>query len=73
MGLCTLPFLVTGCISVSASTSLVNIPARIMSSATGLTICAIIPKIKKYMSVIKKNKKKHGEIILLAKAKLNRL
>ena len=42
-----------------------------MSSAIGLKICAIAAGIKKYKSIIKKKKKKHDKIVLLAKSKLN--
>ena len=34
-------------------------------------ICAIASRIKKYNSVIKKNKNKHDKIVLLAKSILN--
>ena len=61
---------ITGCISVSAFSSLVGIPIGIMSSAIGLKIFAITAAIKKYNS-IKKKKKKHDKIVLLAKSKLN--
>ena len=43
---------------------------RITSSAIGLNICAIATGIKKYKSLIKRKKKKHDKIILLAKSKL---
>ena len=36
-----------------------------------IKISIIIPGIKKYKSVIKKKKKKHDKIVLLAKTKLN--
>ena len=42
-----------------------------MRSAIGLKMCAITAGIKRYMSIIKKKKKKHGKILLLAKSKLN--
>ena len=42
-----------------------------MSSAIGLKLCAIAPGIKKCKSTIKKKKKKHDKIVLLAKTKLN--
>ena len=58
---------VTGYVSVSAFASLVGICIEITSSAIGLNICAIILKIKKYKSIIKKKKKKHGKMVLLAK------
>ena len=48
---------ITGCIWISAFTSLVAIPIRITSSAIGLKICAITAAIKKYKSIIKKKKK----------------
>ena len=42
-----------------------------MSSTIGLKICAVIATIKKYKSIIKKKKKKHDEIPLLAKTNLD--
>ena len=63
--------MVIGCISISAFPSLVGIPIRITSSALGLKICAIAAGIKKYKSIIKKNKKKQDKILLLAKTKWN--
>ena len=47
-----LAFTVNGCISIFALACLVDIPNKIMSSAIGLNICAIIA-IKKYKSIIK--------------------
>ena len=35
-------------------------------------MCALIAGIKNYKSIIKKKRKKHNKIVLLAKAKLNR-
>ena len=61
----------TGCISISVFASLLGIPIEITSSAIGSTICAITPRIKKYKSIIKKKKRKHEKIVLLAKSKLN--
>ena len=62
---------ITGCISISDFASLVGIPIGIMISAIGLKICATTAAIKKYKSIIKKNKKKLDKIVLLAKSKLN--
>ena len=42
-----------------------------MSSAIGLKIYAITAGIKKYKLIIKKKKKKHDEIVLFTKSKLN--
>ena len=64
----TLLFAVTRCISISAFASLVDIPT---SSAVGLNISAVVARIKKYKSIIKKKKKKNGEIALLVKIKLD--
>ena len=41
-----------------------------MSSAVGLKICGITAGIKNYQSIIKKKKKKHDKIVLLAKTKI---
>ena len=53
--------------------SLVCIPVGITTSEIGLKICAITAGIKKYKSIIKKKRKKHDKIILLANSKLNRI
>ena len=62
---------ITGYISISAFASLVGIPIVIASSTIGLKFCVITGGIKKYKSIIKKKRKKHDEILLLAKSKLN--
>ena len=62
---------ITRCISISAFTSLIAIPIGITSSALGLKICPIAAGIKKYQSIIKKKKKKHDKIVLIAKYQLN--
>ena len=62
---------ITGCVSIFAFAFLHAISIVIRSSAIGLKICAITAGIKKYKSVIKKKKKKHDKIVLLAKSKLN--
>ena len=64
-------YTVTGCVSISAFTSLVGIPVGIARSAIGLKGCVITAGIKKCQSMIKKKKKKHDKIVLLAKSKLN--
>ena len=67
----TLGSTITGCISISAFASLLGIPIGITSSVIGLKICVIDAGIKKYKSLIKKRKKKHNKIVLLAKTNLN--
>ena len=59
---------VTGCVSISAFTSIVCVPVGIISSAVGIEICAITAGIKKYKLFIKK---KHNKIVLLGKDKLS--
>ena len=61
---------ITGCVSISAFASSVGIPIGITSSAFGLNICAITAGIRNHKSIIKKKKKKHDKIVLLAKYKL---
>ena len=63
--------MVTGSVSVSTFASLFGIPKGIVSAAVGLKICAITSGIKKYKFIIKKKRKKHDEIVLLANTKLN--
>ena len=64
---------ITGCISISAFPSLLGIPIGITNFAIGLKICAITVGIKKFKSIIKKKKKRHEKIVLLAKSKLNNI
>ena len=62
---------VTAYVSISDFTSLIGIPVAIISCAIRLKICVRTTGINQYMSIIKKNKKKHDKIILLAKYELN--
>ena len=62
---------VSGCVSISVFTSLVGVPVGIASSAVGINICAITAEIKMYKSNIKKMRKKHNKIVLLAKPKVD--
>ena len=61
---------ISGCVSTSALASLV--PVGITSSVAGLKTSAINAGIKKYNSIIKK-RKRHNNIVLRAKTKLNTL
>ena len=61
---------ITGCISTSAVASVVGISIEILSSEIGVHICVVTAGIKKYKSTNKK-RKKHVEIVFLAKSKLN--
>ena len=61
-----LVFAVAICISISPFASLIDIYKGIMSSAIGLNIWAIIARINRYKSIIKKKKKNHSKIALLA-------
>ena len=58
---------VSRCVSISAFTSLVDIPIGIVSSAVVLKIGAITTGIKKYKLIIQKKKKKHDKLVLLVK------
>ena len=66
-----LAFTITGCVSISVFASSIRFPIGITSSASGLKICEITARIKKYNSIIKKKKKKHNKIVSLGKSKLN--
>ena len=62
---------ITGCISIYAFASLLGIPIGITSSEIRLKVCAKAAGIKKNKSIIKKKKKNHLKVVLLAKSKLN--
>ena len=49
---------VSGCVSVSASASLIVVPLNFASSAVGLKTCTLTAAVKKYNSAIKKERKK---------------
>ena len=63
-------FPVSGRVSISAF-AVAGIHIGITSSEIELTICVITAGIKKYQPIIKKEKKKHDKIALLAKSRLN--
>ena len=60
-------FVVTGCVSLSAFASLVPAPIGIAILEVGLKIGAVTAGIKKYKSIVKKKKKRHDKMALLAK------
>ena len=62
---------VSGCVSISAFTSLVGVFVGIANFAVGLKICVITAGIKKYKSIIKNKRKKNNKLVFLTKAKLN--
>ena len=64
-------YTVIGCVSIPAFASLVDILIGITSSVVRQKICVITAGIKKYNTITMKNKKKHDEIVLLGKSKLN--
>ena len=61
---------ITGSILIAAFASLLDISIKITNSVIGLKICATASGIKKYKSIIKKKKKNHDKIVLLAKSRL---
>ena len=62
---------ITECVFISAFASLVGILIGVASSTIGLKICVITAAIKNYESIIKKQKRKHYRMAMLAKSKLN--
>ena len=62
---------ITECILISAFASLIGISIGFKCSTIRLKICVIAEGIKKYESIINKEKKKHDKTVLLAKSKLN--
>ena len=60
----------SGWVSVSAFASLGGVPIGVENSAVRLKMCALTARIKKHKSIIKK-RKKHDNVVLLAKTKLN--
>ena len=50
---------VTVCVSIFTFASLVSIPIGITSSAIGLKICAMSAGVKKYKSILKKERRRN--------------
>ena len=61
----------SSCVSTSVFASLIGVFVGIASSAVESKVCAITAEIRMYNSIIKKKKKKHDKMVLLAKTKLN--
>ena len=66
-------YAISACVSISAFASLVGVPVDISSSKLELKNYAITAEIKMHKSIIKKKRKKHDKIMLLAKRKLNKI
>ena len=62
---------VTWYISIAGAASLVDISMGATTYAIGLKLCVTLAGIKKYKTIIVKKKKKHDEILSLAKSKLS--
>ena len=62
---------VTGCVSIFAFASLICISIGIASASVGVKTHPITAGIKKYKSIAKKKRKRHNQMVLLAKTKLN--
>lgn len=63
---------ITGCvISISVFTSLIGICISTATSAVRVKDCVISAGIKKYKSIKKKKRKKHDNLVLPGKDKLN--
>ena len=62
---------VTGCVLVSALASLLSFPIGITYTAVGLKIYKITVEVENHKSIIRKKRKKHDKIVLLANFELN--
>ena len=62
---------VTGYVSISGFVSLICVLVGITSSTVKMKIYAFTAGIKKFKSITKRKKKKHHEIVLLGKYRLN--
>ena len=64
-------YAVSGCVSISAFASLVDVLVGITNSAVELKMCVLIAEIKTYKSIIMKKNKKQDKIVSLTKTMLN--
>ena len=62
---------ITGCVSISAFTSLVCVSVGNTSSAIEIKMFAITAGVKKYNSIINKKQKNHNRILLQGKDRLS--
>ena len=61
----------SGGISIISFTSVIGVPAGLASASFTLTFSLTTGVIKKLLKITRKKKKKHNEIVMLAKSKLN--
>ena len=61
----------TGGVSIISFTSIIGAPVGIASASLTLTFSLITGIMKKLLNIIRKKKKKHDKIVMLAKSKLN--
>ena len=57
--------------SISSFALLFCVPVSVTSSAVGLKTCTINTRIEKYKSIVKKQRTRHDERVLLRKTKLD--
>ena len=60
-------------ISIAPFVTLIGAPAGIIGASCGLTFSITLVFIKKFLKTIRNKKKKHNEIVMLARSKLNRV
>ena len=64
-------FLITGWVSIISFTSTIGAPVRIESASFTLIFSITTGIVKKLLNITGKKKKKHDQILMLAKSKLN--
>ena len=63
--------ILSGSISIASFATVIGAPAGIIGASCGLTFSITSGFVKKFLKTIRNKKKKHNEIVMLARSKLN--
>ena len=63
--------ILSGSISIVSFATVIGAPAGIIGASCGLTFLITSGSVKKFLKTIRNKKKKHNEIVVLARSKLN--
>ena len=58
-------------ISIASFASVIGVPAGIIGASCGFTFSITLGLVKKFLKIIRNKKKKHNEIVMLARSKSN--
>ena len=63
--------ILSGTLSIASFASVIGIPARIIGASSSFTFSVTSGFVKRFLKTVRYKKKKHNQIVMLARSKLN--